>query len=50
MTLILESGRPRMTDIELKEKMEERQMCEEAPGVINTAIMIITNICVFFHV
>ena len=23
-----------MTDAELKEKMEERQMCEEAPGVV----------------
>ena len=35
-----------MTDVELKEKMEERQMCEEAPGVINTptAIMMITKI------
>ena len=28
-----------MTDAELKGKMEERQMCEEAPGVINTAFI-----------
>ena len=34
-----------MTDAELKEKMEERQMCEEAPGVIITALMMITMIC-----
>lgn len=34
-----------MTDAELKEKMEERQMCEEAPGVIITAIRMITMMC-----
>ena len=38
LTMIIRSqwwspGRPRMTDAALKEKMEERQMCEEAPGV-----------------
>ena len=33
-----------MTDAELKEKVDERQMCEEAPGVIITAIIIMMMI------
>ena len=30
-----------MTDTALKEKMEERQMCEEAPGVFVITILIL---------
>lgn len=33
-----------MTDTALREKMDERQMCEEAPGVFVITILIIRMI------
>ena len=40
-----------MTDAELKEKMEERQMCEEAPGVVLLFfILILTLFSFWLHI